>query len=329
MFKRFLTAMAVATATTTALVWQAAAFAQAPWPNKPVKVIVSGAAGSGTDIAARVITEPLSRAFGQPFVIDNRPGANGMIGTDAVAKAPNDGYTLLFTYAAAQVVNQTLYEKVPYDGARDFAAIAQIGAGGNLLVVAPSMPVSNLKEFIAYVKAKPADALSYGSWGNGSGGHLSMEALKQQAGLTMQHVPYKSTAAANTDLIGGQIQVAFSAMASGLSLVQSGKLKAIAVSGPYRVPQLPEVRTMTEQGVTFDLTAWYGMFAPAGTPPAIVNAVNKEIVRMIAAPENAERWKVLGFSEMPLKTPAQFADTVKRDIRDWGAIVKAGNIKVD
>ncbi len=325
MSKKFLTAMAV----TTAAVWQAAAFAQAPWPNKPVKVIVSGAAGSGTDIAARVITEPLSRAFGQPFVIDNRPGANGMIGTDAVAKAPNDGYTLLFTYAAAQVVNQTLYEKVPYDGARDFAAIAQIGAGGNLLVVSPSMPVNNLKEFIAYVKAKPADALSYGSWGNGSGGHLSMEALKQQAGLTMQHVPYKSTAAANTDLIGGQIQVAFSAMASGLSLVQSGKLKAIAVSGPYRVPQLPEVKTMTEQGVKFDLTAWYGMFAPAGTPPAIVNAVNKEIVRMIAAPENTERWKVLGFSEMPLKTPEQFAETVRRDIKDWGAIVKAGNIKVD
>ena len=325
MSKKFLTAMAVATAT----VWQAAAFAQAPWPNKPVKVIVSGAAGSGTDIAARVVTEPLSRAFGQPFVIDNRPGANGIIGTDAVAKAPNDGYTLLFTYAAAQVVNQTLYEKVPYDGAKDFAAIAQIGAGGNLLVVSPSMPVNNLKEFIAYVKAKPADALSYGSWGNGSGGHLSMEALKQQAGLTMQHVPYKSTAAANTDLIGGQIQVAFSAMASGLSLVQSGKLKAIAVSGPYRVPQLPEVKTMTEQGVVFDLTAWYGMFAPAGTPQAIVNAINREIVRMIAAPENAERWKVLGFSEMPLKTPEQFADTVKRDIKDWGAIVKSGNIKVD
>ena len=325
MSKKFLTAMAVATAT----VWQAAAFAQAPWPNKPVKVIVSGAAGSGTDIAARVVTEPLSRAFGQPFVIDNRPGANGIIGTDAVAKAPNDGYTLLFTYAAAQVVNQTLYEKVPYDGAKDFAAIAQIGAGGNLLVVSPSMPVNNLKEFIAYVKAKPADALSYGSWGNGSGGHLSMEALKQQAGLTMQHVPYKSTAAANTDLIGGQIQVAFSAMASGLSLVQSGKLKAIAVSGPYRVPQLPEVKTMTEQGVVFDLTAWYGMFAPVGTPQAIVNAVNREIVRMIAAPENAERWKVLGFSEMPLKTPEQFADTVKRDIKDWGAIVKSGNIKVD
>ena len=325
MSKKFLTAMAVATAT----VWQAAAFAQAPWPNKPVKVIVSGAAGSGTDIAARVVTEPLSRAFGQPFVIDNRPGANGIIGTDAVAKAPNDGYTLLFTYAAAQVVNQTLYEKVPYDGAKDFAAIAQIGAGGNLLVVSPSMPVNNLKEFIAYVKAKPADALSYGSWGNGSGGHLSMEALKQQAGLTMQHVPYKSTAAANTDLIGGQIQVAFSAMASGLSLVQSGKLKAIAVSGPYRVPQLPEVKTMTEQGVVFDLTAWYGMFAPAGTPQAIVNAINREIVRMIAAPENAERWKVLGFSEMPLKTPEQFADTVKRDIKDWGAIGKSGNIKVD
>jgi tripartite-type tricarboxylate transporter receptor subunit TctC len=325
MSKKFLTAVAF----TAAAVWHAAAFAQAPWPNKPVKVIVSGAAGSGTDIAARAVTEPLSRAFGQPFVIDNRPGANGMIGTDAVAKAPNDGYTLLFTYAAAQVVNQTLYEKVPYDGAKDFAAIAQVGAGGNLLVVSASMPVNNLKEFIAYVKAKPADTLSYGSWGNGSGGHLSMEALKQQAGLVMQHVPYKSTAAANTDLIGGQIQVAFSAMASGLPLVLGGKLKAIAVSGPYRVPQLPEVRTMTEQGVVFDLTAWYGMFAPAGTPVAIVNAVNKEIVKMIAAPENAERWKILGFSEMPLKTPEQFADTVRRDIKDWGAIVKTGNIKVD
>ncbi len=325
MFKQIFAVLATA----GTLVCQPAAFAQAPWPNKPVKVIVAGAAGSGTDIMARVFTEQLSKTFGQPFVIDNKAGANGIIGTDAVAKAPNDGYTLLFTYAAAQVVNQTLYDKVPYDGAKDFVAIAQIGAGGNLLVVPPSTPVKDLKEFIAWVKAKPADALSYGSWGNGSGGHLSMEALKQQAGLKMQHVPYKSTAAANTDLIGGQIQVAFSAMASALPLVQSGKLKAIAVSGPYHVPQLPDVKTMTEQGVKFDLTAWYGMFAPAGTPPAIVNNINKEIVRMIAAPENAERWKTMGFSEMPLKTPEQFAETVRNDIRDWGTIVRTGNIKAD
>ncbi len=325
MFKQILTALAIA----TPILWQPGALAQAPWPNKPVKLVVSGAAGSGTDIIARVFSESLAKAFGQPFVVDNKPGANGIIGTDAVAKAPNDGYTLLFTYAAAQVVNQTLFDKVPYDGAKDFAAIAQIGAGGNFLVVPPGMPVNDLKEFIAYVKSKPADELAYGSWGNGSGGHLSMEALKQQAGLKMRHIPYKSTAAANADLVAGHIQVAFSATASALPLIQGGKLKALAISGPYRVTQMPDVKTMTEQGVTFDLAAWYGMFAPAGTPPAIVNSINKEVTRMIAAPENAERWKTLGFSEMPIKTPEQFADTVRRDIRDWGAIVRTGNIKVD
>lgn len=325
MFTKLLTAAAVA----IPLLSQTPAMAQASWPTKPVKVVVAGAAGSGTDIMARVFTEQMSKTFGQPFVVDNKPGANGILGTDAVAKSPNDGYTLLFTYAAAHVVNQSLYDKVPYDGAKDFAAIAQIGAGGNLLVVPPSMPVKDLKEFIAYVKSKPADSLSYGSWGNGSGGHLSMEALKQQAGLKMQHVPYKSTAAANTDLMGGQIQAGFSAMAAALPLVQSGKLKALAVSGPYHVPTLPDVKTMTEQGIKFDLTAWYGMFAPAGTPPAIVNSINKEIQRMIVAPEYAERWKSLGLAEMPLKTPEQFAETVRNDVRDWGAIVRAGNIKAD
>ncbi|MCW5641614.1 MAG: tripartite tricarboxylate transporter substrate binding protein [Rhodoferax sp.] len=304
--------------------------AHAAWPDKPVKVIVPGGAGSGTDTAARLVTEALAKAFGQPFVIDNKPGANGMIGTEAAAKAPNDGYTLLFTYAAAQVVNQSLYAKVNYDGGKDFTAIAQIGAGGNMLVVPNELPVKDLKEFIAYVKSKPANSLSYGSWGNGSGGHLSMEALKQQAGLVMQHVPYKNTAAVNTDLMGGQIPVAFTSMGSALPLVLGGKMKAIAISGPYRVPQLPNVATMTEQGIKFDLVAWYGLFAPAGTPAAIVDALNKEVIRQLKTPEVVERWsKALGLSEMPLKTPEQFQQTVRDDIREWGAIVKAGNIKVD
>ncbi len=303
---------------------------QNPWPNKPVKVIVSGAAGSGTDIVARLITEPLAKVFGQPFVIDNRPGANGMIATEAAAKSPNDGYTLLFTYAAAQVVNQSLFEKVGYDGDKSFAAVAQIGAGGNILVVQPSVPAGNLKEFIAFAKSKPHDELAYGSWGNGSGGHLSMEALKQQAGLGMRHIPYKSSAAVNTDLIGGQIQLAFTAVASGLSLIQSGKMKAIAVSGTSRIPQLPEVKTMSEQGVKFDLNAWYGMFAPAGTPASIVNSINREINKMITTPEIAAKWRTtVGFNELPVKTPEQFAETVRTDIRDWGNIVRAGNIKAD
>ena len=308
---------------------QGDALAQAPWPNKPVKVIVAGAPGSGTDIVARAFTEALAKTFGQPFVIDNKAGANGLIGTDAAAKSPGDGYTLLFTYAAAHVVNPVLLDKVPYDVNKDFVPIAQIGAGGNFLVVPPTMPVKDLREFIAYVKTKPADELSYGSWGNGSGGHLSMEALKQQAGLKIKHIPYKSTAAANTDLVAGHIQVAFSATASSLPLIQAGKMKAIAISGTFRSRQMPEIRTMTEQGVPFDLNAYYAVIAPAGTPAAVVNSLNKEINRLIAAPEMAERWNTLGFSDMPLKTPEQFADQIKRDLRDWGAIVKTGNIKAD
>lgn len=325
MIKRSFCAMALA----LPLVF-APSLAAAAWPDKPVKVIVPGGAGSGTDIAARLVADSLSRAFGQPFVVDNKAGANGMIGTEAAARSPNDGYTLLFTYAAAQVVNQSLFAKVPYDGAKDFAAIAQVGAGGNLLVVPTDLPVNNLQEFIAYVKSKPANSLMYGSWGNGSGGHLSMEALKQQAGLAIQHVPYKNSAASNTDLIGGRIQVAFTSMASGLPLVQGGKMKAIAVSGPYHVPQLPNVKTMSEQGVKFDLVAWYGLFAPAGTPAAIVDALNKEVVKQISTPEVLEKWKkVLGLDEVPIKTPAQFQQTVRDDVREWGAIVKTGNIKVD
>lgn len=303
--------------------------AQTPWPAKPVKLVVAGAAGSGTDITARIFTDALAKALGQPFVIENRAGANGMIGTEAVAKAPNDGYTFLFTYAAAHVVNPVMVEKLPYDATRDFTPVVQIGAGGNLLVVPPSMPVKDLREFIAYAKSRPAGELAYGSWGNGSGGHLSMEALNQKAGLTLRHIPYKSSAAANTDLIGGQLQAAFTAVASGLPLIQAGKMKPIAVSGTYRVPQLPEVRTMTEQGVPFDINAWYAIFAPAGTPAAIVNRLNREVNRIMAAPEMAESLKRIGLAHMPIMTPEQFGESVLRDMKEWGAIVRAGNIKAD
>lgn len=325
MLKRFISAVLV----TAPILWQADALAQAPWPHKPVKLIVSNAAGSATDTVARTFADALAKKFGQAFVVENKVGANGLIATDAVAKAPNDGYTLLFTYAAAHVVNPVLLDKLPYDVNKDFAAIAQIGAGGNFLVVPPSMPVKDLKEFIAYIKAKPADELSYGSWGNGSGGHLSMEAIKQQAGLKIKHIPYKSSAASNTDLVAGHVQAGFSATALALPLIQAGKLKALAISGTVRSKQLPEIKTMTEQGITFDLDAYYAMFAPAGTPAAIVNSLNAEINRLMAAPEMAERWNILGFTAMPIKTPEQFAEQVRRDVRDYGAIVKAGNIKAD
>lgn len=312
-----------------AVVLPLAAAAQGNWPNQPVKVIVAGGPGSGTDITARIFTESFAKKFGQPFVIDNRTGANGMIATEAAAKAPKDGYTLLFTYAAAQVVNQSLYPKVNYDGAKDFAAIAQVGAGGNVLVVPASLPVKDLKGFVAYAKSKPADEIAYGSWGIGSGGHLSMEALNQQAGIVLRHIPYKTTTAMVTDLLGGQIQVAFCATATAIPHIQSGRLRALAYSAPARSTLLPDVPTMNEQGVKFDLVAWYGLFAPAGTPPSVVNALNAEVNRILQAPDMAERLKAIGLSDWPIKTADQFAETVRRDVKEWGDVVRKGNVKVE
>lgn len=299
------------------------------WPTKPVKVIVAGTAGSATDLVARTFSEPLAQVFGQPFIMDNRAGVNGMIATDAVAKAPPDQHTLLVTYTAAHVVNPVLLPKVPYDVRKDFTPVAQIGSGGNLLLVPPNLPVKDLQEFIAWVRAQPAGSLSYGSWGNGSGGHLSMEALLQKTGLKMQHVPYKQVSASLTDLGGGLLQAAFSPLVTAVPLVQSGRFKALAVSGPYRVPQLPDVRTMTEQGVTFDLEAYFAFIAPSSMPKEIVARLNREINRLITAPEMADRIKALGFSAMPRRSPEEFAAQIDRDLREWGAIVKAGNIKMD
>ncbi len=319
----------IAIAAFVAVGLMAAAPAQATWPDHPVKVVVPQPGGSSTDIIARAFTEALAKKFGQPFVIDNKPGANGIIASDFAARAPADGYTLLFTYAAAQVVNQALYKNVRYDGARDFTAIAQVGAAGNLLVVPQSLPVKDLQEFIAYVKSKPANSLSYGSWGNGSGGHLSMEMVKQKAGIEIQHVPYKSVIASLQDMMAGQIQCAFASLASALPLIKGGQIKAIGYSAPKRLSLLPEVGTLSEQGVAFDLTAWYGFFAPKGAPPEVVAALNTEINRLILAPDMQAQWTILGLTDMPTKSPAEFSQQVERDVKDWGEIVRSANIKAE
>lgn len=310
------------------LIINSGAHAQNAWPSKPVRVVVASAAGGTVDIIARVFTEDFAKTFGQPFVIDNKAGANGLLASDATAKSSGDGHTILFSYAAAIAVNPVLIEKMPYK-VQDLIPVAQIGAVGNLLVVPQTMPVKDMSEFIAYVKSRPADELAYGSWGNGSGGHLSMEALKQQTGLKMRHIPYKSSAAANGDLVAGHLQAGFSPILSGIPLIKAGKLKALAVSGTSDLCMMPEVKTMTQQGVKFDLNAWFGVFVPANTPKAIINRLNQEINRVISMPENAGRWKSLSFCEMPIKTPEQFAELVNTDLREWGAIVKTGNIKID
>ena len=291
------------------------------YPDKPVTLVVPTAAAGGTDTISRLIADALSKSLKQPFIIDNRPGANGILGTDLVARGTPDGYRLLFTYAAAMVVNPSLYKKLPYDPVKDFAPVAQIGRGGNLLLVRQDLPVRTLKEFIAYAEARP-DKLSYCSWGNGSGGHLAMESLKKQAGLVMTHVPYKGSGPCVQDLMGGQVDAAFADMSSTVELVRAGRLKALANSGPSRIPMLPDVPTMTEAGYPFTNYSWYGLLAPAKTPPAIVKKLNTAVNQVLKDPAVVQRLRELNFTDLPQNTPEQFAATMQKDLHDWSVLVK-------
>lgn len=303
------------------------AFAQSTdWPARPVRFVAAGAPGSGTDTFARLFTEPISRALKQTITVENRAGANGIIANDAVAKAAPDGYTFLFTYAAAVVINYTLVPKMPYDALKDLQPVAQIGAGGNLLVVTHDFPAKDLKEFIVLMQANP-DKYDYASWGIGSGGHLAMEALKMQAGIQLRHVPYKTTPQILTDLVGGNIKIAFVDSTTSLPHIRSGRIRPLVCSGTRRGPGLPDLPTMTESGYKFDVDAWYSVFAPAGTPMAAVRRINEEVNRVLASPEMRARFTTLNMSEPPIKTVEQFAQTVRDDIAAWGAVIKAANVK--
>lgn len=298
------------------------------WPTRPIRLVVPASAGSGPDLFARPLAELLGKALGQPFVIDNRPGATGIIGNDIVAKAPPDGHTLLFTYAATVVINQTLQPKMPYDGLRDLAPVAQVGSGGNFLVVTPDFPARDLKSFVEHVRARP-DVHDYASWGIGSGGHLTMEALKMQTGIRLRHVPYKTVPQILNDMQGGIVRVAFVDTSSSLALIRAGKLRALAISGTRRGPATPDVPTMTEQGYPFDTNSWYGMFAPAGTGTPIVQRLNAEVNRVLARPDMRERFLQLNMAMPPVKTADQFAQTVRDDVAVWGQVIRANHITVD
>lgn len=299
-----------------------------PYPSRPITLVVPTEAGGGTDLIARATAMALSTSMKQPVIVENRAGANAILGVDQVARAPADGYRLLFTYAASMVINPSLYQNLPYAPLKDFAPIAQVGRGGNLLLVRADFPGTTLQEFVAYVKARPG-ATSYCSWGIGSGGHLAMESLKQQAGLQSLHVPFKGSQPCVQALAASQVDAAFSDVSASQGLLQSGRLKALAYSGATRVPVLPEVPTLTQAGVIHNQQTWYALFAPAGTPNAIVMKLNAEVNRALISPEFVERLYRLGLYDLPVTTPEQLGELVRQDIKDWGSLIKGLGISLN
>jgi tripartite-type tricarboxylate transporter receptor subunit TctC len=298
------------------------------WPRHPVKLVVSGPAGSGGDIFARLLAGPLQEAIKQPVVVDNRGGANGLIGNNAVAKAEPDGHTFLFSASSSIALNPLLVSKMPYDTLKDLVPVAQIGLSGILLVANPSTGFKTLADMVRYAKANPGK-LAYGTWGNGSSGHLAMETIKSHYKLFMPHIPYKGTSAVVSDLLGNNISVAFTDIASPVPHIRSGRLVGLGITGSSRGPALPDLPRLTEQGFKFDADGWYGVFAPAGTPPEIVNRMNEEVNKILATEGMRENFISKNMPPPPLKTADQFAATVASDVALWQTLAKPVKLIVD
>ena len=298
------------------------------WPNKPVTIVVPGPAGSGMDIYARMLAAPLQAALKVPFVVDNKAGANSIIGNSAVARAPGDGYTFLLAPSSSIAINPIIQPKMPYDTVKDLQPVAQVGAAGILLIANPSSGLKTLQDMVAYAQAHPGK-LAYGTWGNGSTGHLAMEGIKKRYGLDMPHVPFKGTAPLVNDLLGGQIMVGFTDIASPIPHINAGKLVALGATGSARGPALPNVPTLTEQGYKFDADGWYGVFAPAATPAPVVRRMNEEINKILQTDEMQQSFAKQNMLKPPIKTVEQFNATVRSDIDLWQKLAKDVNLKVD
>ena len=305
-----------------------AAHAQtAAWPNKPVRVIVNFPPGGAADQLARAIGVPLAEALGQPVVIENRGGANGNIGGEAVAKAPNDGYTLLMSSGGMVSVNPHLYPKMSFDPAKDLTPVAAAARVLVFLEVKPSLPVNNAKEFLAYIKANPGK-LTFGTPGNGSSPHLAAEMMKAQTNTFAVHVPYRGAAPAMQDLLGGQLDFMFDP-GIGLQHVRAGKLKLLAVGSSKRSPLFPDVPTLDEAGLkNFDADTWFGFYAPTGTPPAVINRLNSEINKILGSQAVKDRIMAIGGVPAPM-SPADFNMRASIDGARFGALIRARNIKGD
>jgi tripartite-type tricarboxylate transporter receptor subunit TctC len=300
----------------------------ANWPSKPLRIVVAFPPGGATDLMARTIAGKLQERLGQPVVVENRPGASGMIGTDLVAKSAPDGYSLLMATQTTHAVNPSLYPKVSYDPVKDFAPITLAGYTPLMLVVPASLPVANLRQLIAWIKANPG-RVSYGSGGNGTSQHLTGELFKSMAGVDMLHVPYKGSAPAMTDLLGGQITLMFDNLPTALPHVKSGRLRGIAVTSPVRSNLAPDVPTMAESGLPgFDVATWFGLLAPAGTPPEIVNRIQLATAAGLNEPSVRNKLSEQGI-EIVVGTPAQFTAFLDVEIAKWGKVIRDSGAKAD
>jgi tripartite-type tricarboxylate transporter receptor subunit TctC len=294
------------------------------YPNKPVRLLVGFAPGGGVDVTARIVALKLGELWRQPVIIDNRAGAGGTIATDMAAKAPADGYSLLFCGIWSHGVAPSLYKQLPYDHYRDFAPVGMVGTTPNVLVVHPTVPAKSVSEFIAYTKASNGKAI-IASPGVGSSPHMTMELFRLTTGIEFVHVPYKGAAPALVDLLGGHIPSMFDNMSSQLSVMKAGRTRALAVTSPKRSVHLPDVPTMRESGVPIDVTVWYGVCAPARVAKPIVAKLNADLNRILSLPDTQRRLTEVGVDATP-SSPEQFADFIKSETQTWARVVRDAKV---
>jgi len=296
------------------------------WPTRALRIIVPFAPGGVADNSARVVAEPLAARLGQSVVVENRPGASGNIGTQTVAEAAPDGYTLLLGFDGTMVINPHVFARIPFDTLTDFAPVTKLGDATLILVAHPSVPAKNLQELIELARSKP---LAYGSSGTGGTPHLAGELLKQRTGAQLEHVPYKGGGQAIADVVGGQIPLVFTAIATAQQYVRAGRLVALAVPSAKRSPALPDVPTFQESGFDgFDVTSWVGIFAPAKTPRPVIERLYKELAFVLGTPFVKERYGVLGIEPVG-NSPREFFEQVREDLARWKNVVAAAKIKVE
>ncbi|HUH60388.1 MAG TPA: tripartite tricarboxylate transporter substrate binding protein [Candidimonas sp.] len=320
--------LALAAATSLFVVAQSGAvLAQAAYPDRPIRMVVGFTAGGTTDVVARILGKEIGDALGQPVVVENRPGAGSNIASEMVARSEPDGYTL-YMVAVTSAINQTLYKNLRFNLVEDFAPVALAVRVPNVLVVNPSVPAKTVQELVEYAKKNPGK-LNYASSGSGTSIHMAGELFRQLADLKVQHVPYKGSAPALTDLIGGQVHYMFDNMPSAWPHVEAGKLRALAVTTAERSATAPNLPTMQESGFSsYDVSSWFGIIAPRGTPPAIVNKLNAATLQALAKP--AVQSRLLELGAVPAKTtPAQFADFIQSEVDNWAKVVKASGAEVN